>query len=79
MKSPRKQVSWRLHQVTTEVTVTITGNIKTDTYDGTEKTAKGYEVSIDNELYTKQDFSFDGEAIAKRTNAGTTMMGTEGE
>ena len=61
--------------VTTEVTVTITGNIKTDTYDGTEKTAKGYEVSIDNELYTKQDFSFDGEAIAKRTNAGTTMMG----
>ena len=61
--------------VTTEVTVTITGNIKTDTYDGTEKTAKGYKVSIDNELYTKQDFSFDGEAIAKRTNAGTTMMG----
>ena len=61
--------------VTTEVTVTITGNIKTDTYDGTEKTAEGYKVSIDNELYTEQDFSFDGEAIAKRTNAGTTMMG----
>ena len=61
--------------VTTEVTVTITGNIKTDTYDGTEKTAEGYEVSIDNELYTEEDFSFDGEAIAKRTNAGTTMMG----
>ena len=61
--------------VTTEVTVTITGNIKTDTYDGTEKTAEGYKVSIDNELYTEKDFSFDGEAMAKRTNAGTTMMG----
>ena len=71
----KKTGKLEITSVTTEVTVTITGNIKTDTYDGTEKTAKGYEVSIDNELYTKQDFSFDGEAIAKRTNAGTTMMG----
>ena len=63
--------------VTTEVTVTITGNIKTDTYDGTEKTAEGYKASINNELYTEEDFSFDGEAVAKRKNAGTTMMGLE--
>lgn len=63
--------------VTTEVTVTITGNIKTDIYDGTEKTAEGYKASINNELYTEEDFSFDGEAVAKRKNAGTTMMGLE--
>ena len=67
----------KITPVTTEVTVTITGNIKTDTYDGTEKTAEDYKVSIDNELYTEEDFSFDGKAIAKRTNAGTTMMGLE--
>ena len=63
--------------VTTEVTVTITGNVTNGTYDGTEKTAEGYTVSIDNALYTEEDFSFNGEAAAKRTNAGTTMMGLE--
>ena len=71
----KKTGELKITPVTTEVTVTITGNIKTATYDGTEKTAEGYKVSIDNGLYTEKDFSFDGEAIAKRTNAGTTMMG----
>ena len=64
--------------VTTKVTVTITGDVKTDTYDGTEKTAEGYEVSIDNTLYTVNDFAFVGADTAKeakRINAGTTMMG----
>lgn len=61
--------------VTDKVTVTITGNKVTETYDGSEKTAKGYTVSIDNDLYTEDDFTFTGEAEVKATNAGTYDMG----
>ena len=57
------------------MTVTITGNKVTETYDGSEKTAKGYTVSIDNDLYTEDDFTFTGEAEVKATNAGTYDMG----
>ena len=57
------------------MTVTITGNKVTETYDGNEKTVTGYDVSIDNELYTENDFTFTGTAEAKGTNAGTYPMG----
>ena len=60
---------------TAKVTVTITGNKVTETYDGSEKTAKNYTVSIDNDLYTEDDFTFTGEAEVKATNAGTYDMG----
>ena len=60
---------------TAKVTVTITGNKVTETYDGSEKTAKDYTVSIDNDLYTEDDFTFTGEAEVKATNAGTYDMG----
>ncbi len=59
----------------TEVTVTITGHTGSHTYDGNEKTVTGYDVSIDNELYTENDFTFTGTAEAKGTNAGTYPMG----
>ena len=58
-----------------EVTVTITGHTGSHTYDGNEKTVTGYDVSIDNELYTENDFTFTGTAEAKGTNAGTYPMG----
>ena len=58
-----------------KVTVTITGNKVTEKYDGTEKTAKDYTVSIDNDLYTATDFEFKGNAEVKGTDAGTYDMG----
>ena len=58
-----------------EVVVTITGHNDTVPYDGTEHTVTGYDVSIDNELYTEDDFTFTGEAEVKATNAGTYDMG----
>ena len=61
--------------VTDKVTVTITGNTTTAKYDGTEKTAEGYIVSIDNELYTENDFSFNGKANVTRTDADIYEMG----
>ena len=58
-----------------EVVVTITGHNDTVLYDGKEHTVTGYDVSIDNELYTENDFTFTGTAEAKGTNAGTYPMG----
>ncbi|MBR0373999.1 MAG: hypothetical protein IJH91_05690, partial [Mogibacterium sp.] len=60
--------------VTTKVTVTITEHSGTAKYDGTEKTVTGYDVSIDNELYTEADFTFSGDATITGTNAGTYQM-----
>lgn len=57
------------------VTVTITGHKVTATYDGTEHTAFGYDVTVSDLLYTAADFSFTGTAEVKRTNVGETAMG----
>lgn len=57
------------------VTVTITGNNDRHVYDGAEHTVSGYTTSISSSLYTENDFTFSGNAVAARTNAGTTPMG----
>ena len=66
----------------TEVIVTITGHNDTKDYDGTEYSVSGYDVSINNDLYKEADFTFNGNAEAKRTNVvegtdtdGKTDMG----
>lgn len=61
-----------------EVTVTIKGNTKTETYGGTEYTVTGYTIeSISNDLYSADNVTLkDGaKAEAKGTNAGDYMMG----
>ena len=56
--------------------VTIEGNHDSKVYDGTEHVVTGYEVTgISNVLYTKDNFSFSGNAEAKRTAVGKTDMG----
>ena len=66
--------------VTEEVVVTIAGNYDSKVYDGAEHVVTGYEVTdISNELYAEGDFDFIGTAEAKRTEAGTTMMGLTAE
>ena len=57
------------------ITVTITGNKDSKTYNGEEQEVEGYEVEISNDLYTKDDFTFSGEAIAKGTDVDTYPMG----
>ena len=59
----------------TDVVVTITGHNNTTDYDGTAHSVSGYDVKISNPLYKETDFTFNGTAEAKRTNAGKTMMG----
>ena len=67
----------KIDQNEAEVTVTITGNKKTDTYDGTEKSVTGYTSTKSNNLYTDADFGLkaDAKAEAKGTKAGTYQMG----
>lgn len=43
-------------------------------YDGTEKTVTGYDVAIDNELYTENDFTFSGNDVIKATDADIYNM-----
>ena len=59
-----------------EVVVTITGHSDTVEYDGNEKSVSGYDVSItEGSTYTTSDFTFNGNAEAKGTEAGTYLMG----
>ena len=59
-----------------EVVVTITGRSDTVEYDGNEKSVSGYDVSItEGSKYTTSDFTFNGTAEAKGTEAGTYLMG----
>ena len=58
-----------------EVVVTITEKSDTVKYDGKEHTVKGYDVTnISNKLYKEKDFTFNGDATVKGTNAGTYDM-----
>ena len=65
---------------TAEVVVTIKENAGTTKYDGTEKTVTGYTVTnISNKLYTEKDFTFNGTAEVKGTDAGTYDMALKPE
>ena len=62
--------------LTDKVTVTITGNTSTLTYNGAEQSVTGYKVeSISNPLYTAADFAFSGTASVTGTDADTYAMG----
>ena len=62
--------------LTDKVTVTITGNTGTVTYNGAEQSVTGYKVeSISNPLYTAADFAFSGTDSVTGTDAGTYAMG----
>ena len=61
--------------VTREVVVTITGHKTEAKYDGTEKSATGYDVAINNDLYKEDDFSYEGSSEVKAANADTYEMG----
>ena len=58
-----------------EVVVTITGHSDSVEYDGNEKTVSGYDVAItEGSKYTTDDFTFNGTAETKGTEAGTYPM-----
>ena len=57
-----------------EVTVTITENSDEVIYNGQEQKVEGYTYDISDSLYTVNDFTFKGTAIAKGTDQGSYPM-----
>ena len=65
--------------ITDEVIVTITGHKDTVKYDGKEHNVSGYDVAIDNDLYTTADFKYNGTASVSGKDADTYMMGLDAD
>ena len=61
------------------VEVTILGAKDTAVYDGSAHSAEGYTVSINNALYSENDFVFTGDAQVSGTDAGVYTMGLSAE
>ena len=60
--------------VADKVTVTITGNSATLPYSGSEQSVTGYSFATSDNRYSEANVKFQGEAVAKGTNAGTYNM-----
>ena len=60
--------------VADKVTVTITGNSATLPYSGSEQSVTGYSFATSDNRYREANVKFQGEAVAKGTNAGTYNM-----
>ena len=60
--------------VADKVTVTITGKSDTLSYTGSEQSVTGYSFSASDGRYLEANVKFQGEAVAKGTNAGTYSM-----
>ena len=58
-----------------EVHVRIHGHGGTFTYNAASRTVTGYDVEIDQPLYTEEDFLFSGRDTVTERNAGTYNMG----
>ena len=66
--------------VKANVTVTIVGKFDVQPYKNIEYTVTGYTATTECEFYdVDNDFTFDGTAEAKRTDAGTTDMGLKAD
>ena len=62
-----------------QVEVLIVGHNSTVVYDRETHTVRGYDFEADDERYLETYFSFSGNAVAERKNAGTTQMGLSEE
>lgn len=60
--------------VADKVTVTITGNSAKLPYSGSEQSVTGYSFATSDNRYREANVKFQGEAVAKGTNAGTYNM-----
>ena len=58
-----------------EITVTVSGNKATVTYDRKPHTVSGYVIRTDSDDYDGSDVVFNGSASASGTGAGITYMG----
>ena len=64
-----------IKQPTKKITIQVTGNTKTVTYNGEEQSVTGYELKCDDKPYDESKVSFTGKAEVKGTNVDTYPMG----
>lgn len=57
------------------VTVTVAGRSGTYAYNGEEQVVSGYDISVDNALYSVGDVTFSGDTVIRKTKSGTYAMG----
>ena len=70
----KEEGALKVTPVTDKVTVTITGNSATLPYSGSEQSVTGYSFATSDGRYREANVKFQGEAVAKGTNAGTYNM-----
>ena len=70
----KEEGALKVTPVTDKVTVTITGNSATLPYSGSEQSVTGYSFATSDNRYREANVKFQGEAVAKGTNAGTYNM-----
>ena len=70
----KKEGTLEVTPVADKVTVTITGNSATLQYSGSEQSVAGYSFATSDNRYREANVRFQGEAVAKGTNAGTYNM-----
>lgn len=57
-----------------DAAVTVTGRQSSVPYDGKAHTVEGYDFKASTPLYTENDFTFSGSAVASQTDAGTAKV-----
>ena len=57
------------------VTATVVGHSGTYAYNGVTQVVSGYDVSIDNALYSVGDIAFSGDSVIQKSKSGTYAMG----
>ena len=70
----KKEGTLEVTPVADKVTVTITGNSATLSYNGSEQSVTGYSFATSDGRYREANVKFQGEAVAKGTNVGTYNM-----
>ena len=70
----KKEGTLEVTPVADKVTVAITGNSATLQYSGSEQSVAGYSFATSDNRYREANVKFQGEAVAKGTNAGTYNM-----
>lgn len=65
----------KVNPYTEKLTVKVTGNSATFTYDGAEHEVSGYSIDAPVDFYKATDIAFDGNASVKASNVGVYPMG----
>ena len=57
------------------ITATIVGHSGTYAYNGVTQVVSGYDLSVDNVLYSVGDIAFSGDSVIQKSKSGTYAMG----